>query len=84
MDPAVLLLGIYDTVTPKTYKWLFIFYAGFYSRKAILTKWKQTEPPTVSQWRSMVDSTLPLYKLTYMSQKCPKKFKKIWGTWVKI
>lgn len=38
-------------------------------------KWKLAAPP--------VDTVLPLYKLTYMTCKCPKKFDKIWGAWVK-
>lgn len=74
LDPRVLLLGICDTLTTNTHKRLFIFYALFYARKAILISWKQADPPTVGQWKTLIDKTLPLYKLTYMSRKCPKKF----------
>lgn len=45
IDPLIWLLGICDNVTPNTHKRLFVFYASFYARKAILTKWKQPEPP---------------------------------------
>lgn len=83
MNPIILLLGICDNITPNTHKRLFVFYASFYARKSILLKWKQPDPPTVSQWRALVNSTLPLYKLTYMNRKCPKKFAKIWGEWTK-
>lgn len=45
LNPRVLLLGICDTLTTNTHKRLFIFYALFYARKAILIKWKQADPP---------------------------------------
>lgn len=83
VEPLFLLLGICDTVTTNTHKRLFIFYASFYARKAILTEWKQPGLPTVAQWRALIDSTLLLYKFTYMSSKCPKKIEKIWGAWIK-
>lgn len=72
LDPLVLLWGICDRVASNTHKQL-VFYATFYARKAILLNWKQPDPPSVSQWKALVDSILPLYKLTYMSCKCPKK-----------
>lgn len=81
LDPRVLLLGICDAITTSTHKQLLIFYASYYARKAILIKWKQSEPPTVGQWKTLIDNTLPLYKLTYISRKCPQKFEKIWGPW---
>ena len=83
LNPIILLLGICDNVIPNTHKRLFVFYASFYARKAILLRWKQLEPPTVSQWKALINAALPLYKLTYMNRKCPKKFEKIWGAWVK-
>lgn len=58
LDPRVLLLGICDTLTTNTHKRLFIFYALFYARKAILIKWKQADPPTVGQWKTLIDNTL--------------------------
>lgn len=84
LDPTVLLLGVSDLVTKNTHTKLFIFYAAYYARKAILLKWKTPDPPTLAQWRSMIDAVLPLYKLTYMTRKCPKKFDKIWGDWVEL
>lgn len=83
LDPLVLLLGICDGVASNTHKQLLVFYATFYARNAILLNWKQPDPPSVLQWKALVDSILPLYKLTYMSRKCPKKFDKIWSSWAK-
>lgn len=50
IDPRVLLLGIYNTVTPNTHKQLFIFYAAFYARKTILSKWKQAGLLRSDRW----------------------------------
>lgn len=83
MNPIILLLGVCDNLISNTHKRLFVFYTSFYARKTILIKWKQPDPPTVSQWKALVNSTLPLYKLTYINRKCPKKFSKIWGAWSK-
>lgn len=82
-NPIILLLGVCDNVIPSVHKRLFVFYASFYARKAILLRWKQPDPPTVTQWRGIVDSVLPLYKATYINRKCPKKFSRIWGAWAK-
>lgn len=67
VDPLVLLLGTCDMVATNTHKKLFVIYAAFYARKAIVSKRKLPEPPSVSQWRSTINSNLHLYKLTYMS-----------------
>lgn len=77
LDPLVLLLGITDNLPTTTHKKLFIFYAAFYARKAILLQWKATEPPRVTIWEDLVNAALPLYKMTYMGHNCPKKIHKI-------
>lgn len=83
VNPIILLLGVCDNLIPNVHNRLFVFYASFYARKTILLKWKQPDPPTVSQWKAFINAVLPLYKLTYINRKCPKKFSKIWGTWSK-
>lgn len=82
LDPKILILGITELITHSTYDKLLLFYLCFYARKALLQQWKLVTPPTVNQWRALVDAVLPLYKLTYMGRKCPKKFDKVWKSWV--
>lgn len=83
-DPLLLLLGIVDNLEAIQAKKQFVFYTAFYARKAVLLKRKDPAPPTVQQWRALVDAALPFYKLTYLGPNCPKKFEKIWGTWIRV
>lgn len=81
-DPIPLILSIVDTLETSQSKKLFVFYTAFYARKAVLLKWNNSSPPTVQQWRTLVDAALPLYKLTYLGRNCPKKFNRIWAAWI--
>lgn len=81
-SPIPLLLGICDFLEAPQRKKLFVFYTSFYARKAILLQWNQTQPPTKKVWLSLVNAALPLYKLTYLGRNCPRKFDKIWASWV--
>lgn len=82
-DPLPLLLGIVDTLVATQAKKQFVLYTAFYARKAVLLKWNDSAPPTVQQWRALVDAALPLYKLTYLGRNFPKKFEKIWASWTR-
>lgn len=42
----------------------------------IFIRWKQPTLPTVVAGKTAVHMVLPLYKLTYKSRSCPKKFEK--------
>lgn len=44
-DPILLLLGVVDNLAGPQSKKLFVFYAAFYARKAILLQWKGPVPP---------------------------------------
>lgn len=81
-DPLIFLLGITDNLKATKHTSLFVFYAAYYARKAILLKWKLPEPPQLSTLKTLINTVLPLYKLTYMGQNCPQKFEKIWASWV--
>lgn len=81
-DPLVFLLGITDNLVTTKHTKLFTFYAAYYARKTILSKWKLPDPPQLSAWRALINTVLPLYKLTYMGRNCPQKFDKIWAAWV--
>lgn len=74
-----ILLGICDIVAHTTHKKLFVFYA----RKAILFKWKQPDPLTVSQWKFMIDLALPLYKLIWV-ESAPKSLIKFGLTGLRL
>lgn len=38
-------------------------------------------PPTMTLWEDTINNALPLYKMTYLNRKCPKKFDGIWLPW---
>lgn len=82
-DPFPLLLGIVDTLETTQAKKKFVFHTAFYARKTILLKWNDPVPPSLQQWRALVDAALSLYKLTYLGRNCPKKFEKIWAAWTR-
>lgn len=37
---------------------------------------------THTQWKTVINNVLPIYKLIYASQNCPIQFNKIWANWV--
>lgn len=53
----------------------------YYARKAILLKWKSPSAPTLDYWKHLVNTAIPLYKYTYESRVCPRKFSKVWDIW---
>lgn len=82
LDPVIRLLGLVEGVVPARYKHLFVFYPAYYGRREILLRWKALTPPTVSGWKMAINSTLPIYTLTYASRNCPHKFDKVCSCWV--
>lgn len=42
--------------------------------KAITMTWKKSTPPSLSFWKHLLYTSLPLYKDTYINQGCPKKY----------
>lgn len=81
MYPLVFLLAITDSLATTKHIKLFVFYAAYYSRKVILSKWKLPDPPMPSAWKALMNPVLPLYKITYLGHNCPQKFNKIWSSW---
>lgn len=53
----------------------------FFARKTIVLKWTSARPPTLSSWKQLVNAAIPLYKATYLSRRCPKKYEKVWHLW---
>lgn len=70
MDPLLPPLGICDTTDTTHHKRLFTLFVVYFTRKSILTKWK--DPPTVQQWRSVVNKVLPLHRLKCEKENCPR------------
>lgn len=52
-----------------------------YARKSIVLRWKASYAPSINFWKRLVNAALPLYKATYLSRGCEKKFHKIWDIW---
>lgn len=47
-------------------------------------QWKKPNPPSITQWKRLVNENLPLYKDTYANRGCPLKFDKVWRKWMEI
>lgn len=67
MSHELALLGILDPAQRSHHSKLLISYLLFYTKKEILCKWSSPTPPTLSSWKAMIDSAMPLYKLIYIS-----------------
>lgn len=81
MDPKVLLLGITELELFNTCQITTVL-SVFLCQESSPTALEIDDSPTVAQWRAVVDSVLPLYKLMSMGCKCPQKFDKVWNPWV--
>lgn len=49
---------------------------------AIVLKWKSPVVPSINFWKRQINTALPLYKATYLSRGCAKKFHTMWNIWV--
>lgn len=81
-DPKHCLLGLVEQMPILRTRKILISLLLYYARKAITMTWKQSSPPSVKFWKSLVNASLPLYKATYLSRGCPQKFDKVWSCWV--
>lgn len=80
--PRVCLIGLVEEVVPSLAHRTLLNIGLFYARKAILLRWKSSAAPTISFWKGLVNSAIPLYKATYRARGCPKKFTKVWQAWL--
>ena len=78
----VCLLGIIDNVVRTSAKRTLVSVLLFYARKNVAMHWKKPSPPSLVQWRRLVNTSLPLYKDTYANRGCPQKYDRVWRVWV--
>lgn len=81
LAPEVCLFGILDEEQWPHYTRVFLKEVLFLARKAIAMRWMGDRSPSLSQWRKMVNSVIPLNSLVYKHRGCPAKFGKVWGLW---
>lgn len=80
---SVCLLGlVYSLAFVKAMRTLLVILI-FYARKAIVLKWKSDRAPSLPVWKHLVNSAVPIYKATYLSQGCPKKFETVYESLAK-
>ena len=82
LTARVCLLGLIEEVVPSLAHRTLLNIGLFYGWKAILLSWKKTAATTVSYWKGLINSVLHLYKATYKSRGCGKKFYKVWQAWL--
>lgn len=78
----VCMLGLVNALAPCRAVCTLLGLLLFYARKSIIPKWKVSSAPTLNMWRSLVNSTIPLCRETYLHRGCPKKFNKVWDIWL--
>lgn len=77
-NPLICLFGYIDDESLFKNSQLFLRLDLFYATKSMTMHWKSPNSPTIAFWLTVVNQTLPLYKLTYEARGCPRKFHKIW------
>ena len=82
LTAKVCLIGLVEEVVPSLAHRTLLNIGLLYGRKAILLKWKNSNAPTLSFWKGLVNSVIHMYKATYRSRGCDKKFKKVWQAWL--
>lgn len=81
LTPDICLFGILDEEVWQHYTRTFLRESLFLARKAIALRWMGDRPPSLSQWRTLVNSVIPYNSTVYKSRGCPSKFGKVWGLW---
>ena len=81
-NPLRCLLGHIDDETISKNMQTFLRIVLFYAKKSITFHWKSPSLPTITFWLTTINRAIPLYKMTYEARGCPKKFLKVWGSWV--
>lgn len=80
--PELALLGIHEDEHRSHHSKILISLLFYYAKKEILSRWTSASPPTLSSWENIINTALPLYRLTYISRGCPWKFDKVWLPWI--
>uniref|UniRef100_A0A803J318 Reverse transcriptase domain-containing protein n=1 Tax=Xenopus tropicalis TaxID=8364 RepID=A0A803J318_XENTR len=82
LNPITCLLGLVDSLLPKTASRSLMRALLFYAKKTVALHWMGPQPPTLNKWIKLINSQLELYRLTYLARGCPLKFEKIWNPWL--
>lgn len=82
LQMEICILGLIENIVPTITKRTLTGLLLFYARKNIAIQWKKPNPPSITQWKHLVNDSLPLYKDTYANRGCPLKFDKVWRKWM--
>lgn len=83
LDPKQCLLGIFPDLDLDKYTKLFLHESLFSDKKFIARQWMRSTPPSFSEWKADVNTTLPYKKCMYLNIGCPDKYNKTWDKWLK-
>lgn len=53
------------------------------AKRDIAMRWGAAELPTLTEWRAGMDMYMGAERVTYKMRGCPKKFFKIWKSWLR-
>uniref|UniRef100_A0A803KF69 Reverse transcriptase domain-containing protein n=1 Tax=Xenopus tropicalis TaxID=8364 RepID=A0A803KF69_XENTR len=81
IDPVVCLLGVIDDILPTNAARIRFRTLMFYAKKTVIMHWMGNNLPSLNFWRQLVDSALPLIKLTYETRGAMDKFERVWSDW---
>ena len=81
-DPAYVLLGIPNDVDLPRHQLIFCNLGLVVAKRDIARRWGAQECPTLDEWRVGMDMYMAAERTTYRARGCPRKFKKIWGSWL--
>ena len=82
-DPLTALFGIADEHLPLTHaQRRLLAFSTLMARRAILLKWKEAAPPTLTQWLRDIMVCLNLEKLRSSINGSEEKFRNTWGAFL--
>lgn len=83
-NPLTALFGVMGGEKKlTTTKQHILSFASLLARRAILLRWRDTLPPTHTQWLEDIMSCLKLEKIRHSLQHSNEKFQKVWGPFLK-
>lgn len=82
LDPKQLLLNIFDEQVMSRYSKLFVMLLSMHVGRYFCVGELLLHQTNSYGRRSVLNSVLLLYKITYINRNCPGKFDKIWSDWI--
>ena len=79
-----MILGIANDIDLPHNKLVFCNLGLIVAKRDIARRWGVAEPPSLENWRLGMDMYMASERVIFKSRRCPRKFFKIWGDWLRF